>query len=213
MSEPSPTRFPQILETVAQYYDERLRRFGSTPQGVDWNSAESQVLRFSKLLTLIEETATATVLDYGCGYGALADYLRKNGAPHRYIGFDISNGMIDTARATHAAESWCAFTSDPSTLEHADYVVSSGIFNVKLEHSNDQWRAHVLRTLEAFDALARRGFSFNMLSTYSDADKRRDDLFYADPCEMFDRCKRCFSPRVTLLHDYPLYEFTIVVRK
>ena len=32
-------------------------------------------------------------------------------------------------------------------------------------------------------------------------------------CEMFDVCKQPFSPRVALLHDYPLYEFTIIVRK
>jgi hypothetical protein len=52
-----------------------------------------------------------------------------------------------------------------------------------------------------------------MLSTYSDPEKRRDDLFYADPLDMFDWCKRRFSPRVSLLHDYPLFEFTMIVRK
>ena len=52
-----------------------------------------------------------------------------------------------------------------------------------------------------------------MLSTYSDPDKRRDDLFYADPGSFFDLCKQRFSPRVALLHDYPLYEFTVIVRK
>ena len=30
---------------------------------------------------------------------------------------------------------------------------------------------------------------------------------------MFDLCKRRYSPRVALLHDYPLYEFTVLVRK
>jgi hypothetical protein len=38
-------------------------------------------------------------------------------------------------------------------------------------------------------------------------------LYYADPCDLFDLCKRRFSPQVTLLHDYGLYEFTILVRK
>ena len=35
----------------------------------------------------------------------------------------------------------------------------------------------------------------------------------ADPLEAFDRCKRTYSRFVTLLHDYPLYEFTIIVRR
>jgi hypothetical protein len=41
----------------------------------------------------------------------------------------------------------------------------------------------------------------------------RADLYYADPAQVFDYCKRRFSPNVALLHDYGLYEFTILVRK
>jgi hypothetical protein len=41
----------------------------------------------------------------------------------------------------------------------------------------------------------------------------RDDLYYADPCELFDHCKRQHSRNVALLHDYTLYEFTILVRR
>ena len=54
---------------------------------------------------------------------------------------------------------------------------------------------------------------FNALTLYSDVEKRRGDLFYADPLAVFDRCKRQYSRFVTLLHDYPLYEFTIMVRR
>jgi hypothetical protein len=95
----------------------------------------------------------------------------------------------------------------------ASFAVASGIFNVKLHHSVEQWRGYVLETIGWLDKLSTRGFAFNMLSTYSDPEKRRDDLFYADPCEMFDMCKRRFATRVALLHDYPLFEFTVIVRK
>jgi hypothetical protein len=52
-----------------------------------------------------------------------------------------------------------------------------------------------------------------MLTSYADREKQRSDLYYADPMFFFDYCKRRFSPRIALLHDYPLYEFTILVRK
>ena len=52
-----------------------------------------------------------------------------------------------------------------------------------------------------------------MLTSYSDADKKRDELHYADPCAIFDLCKRKYSRNVALYHDYSLYDFTIVVRK
>jgi hypothetical protein len=51
-----------------------------------------------------------------------------------------------------------------------------------------------------------------VLSLYSDPERRRPDLFYADPLFLFDYCKTRFSKAVALLHDYPLYEFTVLVR-
>jgi hypothetical protein len=95
----------------------------------------------------------------------------------------------------------------------ADYAVASGVFNVKQGAAEDAWQAYVWETIDHLAALATRGFAFNALSLYSDADKRRPDLFYADPLDCFDRCKRSYSRYVTLLHDYPLYEFTILVRR
>jgi len=58
-----------------------------------------------------------------------------------------------------------------------------------------------------------KGFSFNCLTSYSDDDKMKDYLYYANPMELFDLCKRKYSRNVALLHDYDLYEFTILVRK
>ena len=45
----------------------------------------------------------------------------------------------------------------------------------------------------------------------SDPDRMRDDLYYADPCFFFDHCMRRFSRRVALLHDYELFDFTMLV--
>jgi SAM-dependent methyltransferase len=213
VTEPPSLALTEIHQTVAQYYGERLRLFGATARGVDWNSADSQALRFSRLLTVVEQPDQATLLDYGCGYGALLDYLRAGGSAIGYHGFDISEAMVAAASARHAEETGASFSSQASTLAPSTYAVASGIFNVKLAHSPEVWRDYVVHTLEALDRLSERGFSFNMLTSYSDADRRRDDLFYADPREMFDLCTRRFSRRVALLQDYPLYEFTMIVRK
>lgn len=139
--------------------------------------------------------------------------MRAQSLPLDYRGFDISAEMIAAAVATHGSDGQAAFTTDGEALRPATYAVASGIFNVKLRHSVAEWRDHVMATLESLHAASERGFAFNMLSTYSDVDRRRPDLHYADPREVFDTCKRRFSPRVALLHDYPLYEFTILVRK
>ena len=71
----------------------------------------------------------------------------------------------------------------------------------------------MLGVLDEFNRLSRRGFSSNFLTKYSDADKMRPDLYYADPLFLFDYCKRNFSRNIALLHDYRLYDFTLLIRK
>jgi SAM-dependent methyltransferase len=199
---------------VARYYAEKLSAHGVTPQGVDWNSDESQQLRFDQLLLVMDDEARAdppTVLDYGCGYGALALRLIAGGAPFHYIGFDVCTPMVQQARVD-LGDPRCVFTDKEGELPSVDYTLASGIFNVRLEASREQWQAHVLKTIDTLAEHSGRGFAFNMLTRYADAQKLRDYLYYADPGEYFRLCKERYSRNVSLLHDYDLYEFTIVVR-
>jgi SAM-dependent methyltransferase len=195
------------------YYDSKLRAHGATPAGVDWNSQESQELRFALLAHLWREEADASILDYGCGYGALADYLRARGHRGAYIGFDVSEAMAQAAHTRVASLTRCRVTARRDELEPADFAVASGVFNVKQDADERAWREYIWETVADLAALGKWGFAFNALTSYSDADKRRPDLYYADPLEAFDRCKRTYSRFVTLLHDYPLYEFTLIVRR
>jgi len=203
----------KIRGDVESYYSEKIEVHGPTAQGVDWNSPDSQRLRFVQLLKLVDRNQPFTINDYGCGYGALADYLRSEGYAFQYLGFDISRKMIAKANESHAAMQGVIFVGKERDLREADYTVASGIFNVKLKAATEAWEGYMLRTLERISSLSKRGFAFNVLTKYSDAEFQRPDLYYADPLFLFDHCKTKFSRFVSLLHDYPLYEFTILVRK
>jgi SAM-dependent methyltransferase len=202
-----------ILAPVSRYYAERLAAHGACAQGVDWNGPQSQRLRFAQLLRICEGVEDFSLNDIGCGYGALFGYLREQGSRVDYLGVDISRAMIARAEELHRGETGCRFLLGDSADRVADYAVASGVFNVKLEAPVGDWHAHVLRSLEGLHAACRRGFAFNCLTRYSDAALMKEHLFYADPCELFDYCKRRFARDVALLHDYGLYEFTLLVRK
>jgi SAM-dependent methyltransferase len=203
----------KITRPVAEYYGRKLSLHGAVPQGVDWNSRESQVLRFEQLLKIHDSKVGFSILDWGCGYGALLAYLRGKKIKCRYIGFDLSAKMIQKAHELHGKQSQARFKTGSPEGEKADYVVSSGIFNVRLRTPLRAWEAYVLGILRGMNRLSRKGFSFNCLTKYSDKGKMRPDLYYADPLFLFDHCKKKFSRNVALLHDYGLYEFTILVRK
>jgi hypothetical protein len=211
-----PTRNPStaaIMSTVGSYYAGRITEHGPTARGVDWNSTQSQERRFFELARVLRGEDDISLTDYGCGYGALVGYLNRLAATYTYCGYDVSPVMIDHARKLWAAQANCLFTVDPTTLTDRDYALASGVFNVKLEFEEADWILYVVDTLRKLSALSRRGFAFNMLTSYSDRDRMRSDLFYGDPCFFFDFCRTEFSRNVALLHDYDMYEFTVLVRK
>lgn len=205
--------FDRILGSVGDYYSDKVVTHGPSARGVDWNSPESQRLRFEQLLRIRDGLETYSLLDYGCGYGALLDLLTERGERVDYTGFDISDEMVRVAREQHPTLPPTTFVTDDASLAPADFAVASGIFNVRLGTPTDEWQRYVLHTLDRLDALSRRGFSFNVLTSYSDPERMRPDLHYADPLALFDHCKRRYSRYVAILHDYPLYEFTVLVRK
>jgi len=205
----------EILTTVGKYYSSRIIKHGPTPAGVDWNGQESQLLRFELLCGLIRGKDVVSINDFGCGYGKLADFLTEKFPNIRYFGYDLSQQMIDSAVQQNYALSDVSFIKInlPHEMFSSDYTVASGIFNVKMEYSEDQWLSYILSTLDVMNEKSRLGFAFNLLTKYSDSDYMKNKLYYADPCFLFDYCKRNYSKNVALLHDYDLYEFTIRVLK
>lgn len=197
---------------AAAYYARKLAEFGATPRGVDWNSAESQQLRFHQLLRVCEGADQLSVNDYGCGYGALVDALRADGRHFDYGGYDAAPTMIEAARERFRSEPHCQWTSVRDELHPRAYTIASGIFNVKGETPADEWWEYVRRSLEDIAASSTVGFACNFLTAYSDADRKRPDLFYPDPSEVLRYCLTTFSRRASVLHDYPLYEFSVLVR-
>lgn len=203
----------KILSQVATYYSDKLAQYGQSPRGVDWNGEESQLLRFRQLCKIIDLPDQFSINDLGCGYGALYIFLREEYKSLEYSGMDISTSMIEAAKNHHQENSRVRFLVASEPDQAADFGIASGIFNVRLDRPKDEWQAYIDSTLDVLDKTSRLGFSFNCLTSYSDPDKMRDDLYYADPCKIFDFCKIRYSNEIALLHDYGLYEFTILVRK
>jgi SAM-dependent methyltransferase len=202
-----------MIEQVKQYYERKIGEHGATPMGVDWNGEQSQKIRFAALSRLLLRATDEpmSIDDYGCGYGAYVDYLVESGVSEvDYLGLDVAPKMIEAARTRHPKQNFVVGHFSPRI---ADYAIASGIFNVALQADRATWKNYILNTLDEIHARTIAGFAFNCLTSHSDRDKMRPHLYYGDPCFFFDHCKRSYSNQVALLHDYGLYEFTILVRK
>lgn len=205
-----------VIQRAQTFNNDQLERHSISPQGVGWNGEESQSIRYEQLLRILPSAPDTgiTINDVGCGYGFLWHMLSDNNNIVKYRGYDISdNALVASARAQMSAADDRVEFHHLSDIEIADYSVASGIFGMRFDFEPTEWHAYILDTLDVLDQYSRHGFAFNMLTSYSDPDKLKNDLYYADPCLYFDICKRKYARNVALLHDYGLYDFTLLVRK
>ena len=204
----------ETLSQLRQYFDKTISQHGATAKGVDWKDETSQFIRFDQLLKIVSEpTQPFTLLDFGCGWGALVKYLQARALPVTYIGYDMTESVISEARKTFADLPNVSFTTDLSQIPPQEYVIGSGLFNMKINADEEAWHQHMLQTIHAMWDKATKGLAFNSLTAYSDAEYMRADLYYPSPEAVFGFCKRELSRNVALLHDYNLYDFTLLVRR
>jgi SAM-dependent methyltransferase len=203
----------RVAAASALHYRPLMLEHGGGPLAVGWNSPQAQQARFESLARVLHSAREPfEVLDYGCGTGDLLEWLRDRGFACSYTGFDVSETMLQVARVAHRSAERARFTSATNDLARSDFVIASGMLNLRFDIPDDEWHAYAVEVVDELGRLARHGFAFNMLTSHSDRDRMRPDLHYADPAWWLDHCLRRFSTRVALLHDYEVWDFTVVVR-
>jgi len=205
---------PAFLKDISKVFNHRVRTFGGSPAGVLWKNSEGQQLRFEVLVGILDDlppSAALTINDFGCGYGAMYDFLRDLPAMDQmtYCGYDISEEMVHTAWQRNN-DRRATFSEASKVDTPADFTFVSGTFNLNLDVDDGPWNTYVKSTLDQLWTMSNKGLAFNMLDI-----KRADQdvgLYYADAEEFMGFC-RTLSPNVTLIDDYPLEEWTIFIRR
>jgi len=199
-------------ESIKAYYSKKFSEFGPSPKGVDWNGIDSQHTRFQMLVRHLKIEGGSTLLDFGCGYGGLFTFLSDIDESIAYQGYDIVEASIETARRFHTS-SQADFVSVLPQLRDWDYVLMSGVFNVKGEVDEVEWGAYAVSMINSLLPRATKGISFNMLTTFNDAHLRKAHLYYVDPPELLSKLDIKPPFTVILDHSYPMWEYTITILK
>ena len=106
----------ETQKKLDQYFAEKLEIYGPTPKGIDCNGAPAQLARFAELVRVIHPTKPFTVIDYGCGYGAMFDFLYSQGWQFEYYGVDLIEKMVLAGREVHKDFPNAHFTIDEKEL-------------------------------------------------------------------------------------------------
>jgi SAM-dependent methyltransferase len=203
----------EVRARVEDYYAAKLARHGATALGVDWSCTATQWLRFVQLLRICPLERPFSLIDLGCGYGALAAFLveRHPEAHIHYLGIDLSHAMIRRARRRHRGKPSIRFAVGWSSPHSADYAVASGIMNVMLGYHLSLWESFVRAMLLDLHRMGRRGFAVNFLTAPS-LDALPGQLYCPDPAVWARFCEDEFGRSVELLGNYGMREFTLLAR-
>ncbi len=202
-----------IRRQVRAYYSEAIEQHGPIPLGVDWANAASQYLRFLQLLRICDFDHPFSLNDFGCGYGALLEYLalRHRGAQIIYDGIDVSPKMIAAAGKRWAKRRHTTFRVASRCMKTADYSVASGVFNVRLGQPVEVWEAYVEHILRDLRRHSRTGFAVNFMLPYDDA-PTESELYRSPMRRWVTFCRNELGCSVRPLRSYGLREFTLLVR-
>jgi len=200
----------EVSKKLHDHYRNTFLKYGATSKGVDWGDKEwTAELRQAKMLEVIKDTAgnTVSLLDVGCGYGALADVIKGCQRNVAYAGIDVVAEMISEAKKRHPD---CEFISGDIMevdIGKHDYVVCNGILTQKLETTNLEMDQFANKLIKRMFELCNVAIAFNVMSTK--VNYFSNNLYYRNPAELFSWCVSEVSESIKLDHSYPLYEYTI----
>lgn len=187
-------------------YEKRLQEFGYSPATLGWGVHGRQEVRFSVLAALALRMPKSSVLDVGCGFCDLYDFLRNRGWLGRYSGIDIVPGLLEVARQRHPGldVKELDITDESFPFEQYDFVISSGSMNAALPSGNNE--SHIETAMRTMYNRSRYATCVDFLSAYVDFQK--PGAYHTDAGWALSIAKR-LTRRVLLRHDYMPFEFAL----
>lgn len=138
---------------------------GNMSEQVGYVHSYEQEAMFSALLLFY--TPGQSVLDAGCGIGALRKYiLNEAKTQFKYTGCDIDRDQVLIAKAKwpdiNVIESSIL---DMPEYETYDWVMASGLFNYD-KGDNDSNTEFIIQSIEHMLLLAKDGIAFNVMTAF-----------------------------------------------
>jgi len=185
-------------QNIKIHYQNLFDKHGDAPESVQYSNTESQLKRFEILFEI--DKNMSSLIDMGCGLAHLYDYLISKKFNGKYLGLDFVPEFIEADKLKFKNDSQASFMEfdiiKQEIPEGYDFVLLSGVFNNKMNNNKD----FMLNGITKMFKSCKKGVAFNAMSTY--VDFQAEDLYYSNPLEVFDFCKRNLTKKVALRHDY-----------
>lgn len=193
-----------------EVYEALYTKYGYSVKSLGWDKGK-QFLRFHQL-TSDWNLSGARILDVGCGFGDFVGYLEVLGVEDfSYLGIDLLNSFVSEGRSRYGRKDVKFSCGDFLAADFStefDFVISSGIFNLKVDGVDGYSR--IQQTLSKMFSLSRQATSADFLSDKLDYLHPRN---FASSPEKILAMAYSLSRNVTLKNTYFPFEFSVTIYK
>ena len=186
---------------VSHYYGDNLRRYGYDPRSLGWIPG-TQAARF-RALADVGDLEGSAVLDVGCGFGDLYEYLKARGVRVNYTGVDLNPELVAIARQRHPDARFVVADFEEAKVDgRFDWAFESGVFNYEVSDHPAFVGGMVRKMFRA----VRKGIAVDFLNDRGPFFSC--GIYHVSPVEIYRLCSG-LSRRVVLRCDYKPTEFCV----
>lgn len=189
-------------------YQNKFKKFGVNHKALQWKEKGAAHQRFRQFWAEIDFT-NRNVLDVGCGFGEMGNFLTKRYNNVNYTGVDITPEFIENGKILYPQLNLLTLDYfDQPLPELYDTVISSGTLNSNFgnKSENMEFRQKAIKTMfeHTTDIL-----TFNMLGGHPiPINKKESNIWYADSLKILEYCLS-LTRRVILRANYHPKDFTV----
>lgn len=198
-------------------YKKRFKEFGADHKALLWKSRGAAHQRFRQFWAEIDFD-NKRVLDIGCGFGEMGNFLTKRYENVQYKGVDIMPEFIVNGHKLypHLDLETHDFHALTKTVSYSDIkfdvVLASGVLNSNYGNvkKNMNYRR---KSIKKMFSLTDNCFAFNMLGSHPQPKNKRDsNVWYEDSLEILKYCMT-LTKKVVFRSNYHSLDFTVFMYK
>ena len=198
-----PMHFSEQDKTrIVSFYHPLINEYGTQDARAEgWSNDYNKLIRF-QVLAGIAYLEGQSILDVGCGFGDLYEFLSKHLRKFEYHGIDINPEMIEKAQKKYPDVEFLVADFGECNGKKFDYALSSGAMSFKIADYKEIYFGYIKKMFE----ISEKGVAFNMLNQEYHVD---DDIYAAYSIkEVSDYCGS-LADKIIVRQDYLDHDFTV----
>ena len=193
-----------MIENVKKQYQEAFNRYGNSLDAV-FIPKGRQLERFISLLTYVRKESFS-ILDYGCGLGQMANYIKQTFPKASYHGVDIVEEFISENKAKYDHGNFDIVRDCYDIKENYDVITAAGVFNLLYVQDKMNHQKIVYDNLSHLFSKTNDVLSVNFMT--DEVDFIQEGAFHQNVNELYCFAKDKLTKRIAIDESYMPYEFT-----